>query len=371
MLLKFVLLASAAVHNAVAFTRAKAHRQDGELEYAGYLMAHFTGEVPGSAAGEQIYFSLSIGNDPLHWMELNEGRPVIVSTLGEKGIRDPALIRAHNNSGFVMIATDLTMSYHNGDWDSAGRWGSRSLNVWESDDLVNWGEQRQILVAPVEAGMAWAPSAYYDESIGAYVVYWAANLYEDETHTGYTYQQMFFTVTPDFRSVGEYRPWLNLGPERSMIDSIVIEDKDGTYFRYTKDNGDEHPCGGSLYNDKSRVLTSTNWEFVADCITNDDLIRGEGPTAFQDNLEPDRWWMLVDEYQGRGYVPFTTTDLQGADWQVPDAPYQMPPSPRHGSVIPVTLDEYVDLLFAYGGSKVADVGTKADLRAKLAVELGM
>ncbi|CAM4083380.1 hypothetical protein L1N85_14950 [Paenibacillus alkaliterrae] len=50
-------------------------------EYAGYLFAYFKGEA--HADGEQIYFALSIDNDPLHWRELNGGRPILASRLGE------------------------------------------------------------------------------------------------------------------------------------------------------------------------------------------------------------------------------------------------------------------------------------------------
>lgn len=61
-------------------------------KYAGYLFAYFTGE--GTADGEQIRYALSRGNDPLHWRELNAGSPVLTSTIGEKGLRDPFVIRS-------------------------------------------------------------------------------------------------------------------------------------------------------------------------------------------------------------------------------------------------------------------------------------
>ena len=50
----------------------------GTTSYAGYLFAYFTGE--GTADGEQIRYALSRGNDPLHWRELNQGKPVLTST---------------------------------------------------------------------------------------------------------------------------------------------------------------------------------------------------------------------------------------------------------------------------------------------------
>ena len=54
----------------------------------GYLFVHFTGE---EKLGEQIYFALS--RDGLHWMDLNNGNPVLLSDIGEKGVRDPFILR--------------------------------------------------------------------------------------------------------------------------------------------------------------------------------------------------------------------------------------------------------------------------------------
>src|ERR687893_2427709 len=103
--------------------------------YEGYVFAYFTGE--GTADGEQIYFAASRGNDPLRWDELNAGRAVLTSTLGDKGVRDPFIIRSHEGDRFFLIATDLKI-YGNGDWDAAQRRGSKYIEVWESTDLVHW-----------------------------------------------------------------------------------------------------------------------------------------------------------------------------------------------------------------------------------------
>nr|MCR4744000.1 family 43 glycosylhydrolase [Lachnospiraceae bacterium] len=56
-----------------------------EKETTHYLFAHFTGT-------EQIYFSDS--KDGLDWKMLNDGDPVLKSTLGEKGLRDPFIMRS-------------------------------------------------------------------------------------------------------------------------------------------------------------------------------------------------------------------------------------------------------------------------------------
>ena len=48
--------------------------------YVGYLFSYFTGES--AADSEQIYFGLSRGNDPLHYIDLNGNQPVLTSNVG-------------------------------------------------------------------------------------------------------------------------------------------------------------------------------------------------------------------------------------------------------------------------------------------------
>ena len=70
-----------------------------------YIFVHFTGEE--RPDGEQIYFSVS--RDGLHWNDLNWGEPVLTSQLGEKGVRDPFIVRHPATGRFYLIATDLCM----------------------------------------------------------------------------------------------------------------------------------------------------------------------------------------------------------------------------------------------------------------------
>ncbi|MET7885951.1 family 43 glycosylhydrolase [Streptomyces avermitilis] len=328
-------------------------------KYAGYLFAYFTGE--GTADGEQIRYALSRGNDPLHWRELNAGKPVLTSDLGEKGLRDPFVIRSPKGDKFFLIATDLKM-YRNssGSWDQVQRHGSRSIMIWESTDLVHWTDQRLVKVAPDSAGNTWAPEAYWDDTLGAYVVFWASKLYADDDpdHTGSTYNKMLYATTKDFRTFSEPKVWDD--PGYSVIDSTVIKNK-GSYYRYTKDERDpssSSPCSKFITGEKSTSLTSTTYDFVSDCIGSGSIDRGEGPTVFKSNTE-NKWYLFIDEYGSRGYVPFETTDLDSGKWTM-STDYQLPASPRHGTVMPVTRAEYDRLLAAYpvSGTSVVDATAK-------------
>ncbi|WP_406489370.1 family 43 glycosylhydrolase [Streptomyces phaeochromogenes] len=328
-------------------------------KYAGYLFAYFTGE--GTADGEQIRYALSRGNDPLHWRELNRGKPVLTSTTGEKGLRDPFVIRSPKGDKFYMIATDLRM-YQNssGSWDDVQRHGSKSIMVWESTDLVHWTDQRLVKVSPDSAGNTWAPEAYWDDKLGEFVVFWASKLYADDDpdHTGSTYNKMMYATTKDFRTFSSPKVWDD--PGYSVIDSTVVKNK-GTYYRYTKDERDptsSSPCSKFITAEKSTSLTDTSYDFVSDCIGSGSIDRGEGPTVFKSNTEK-KWYLFIDEYGGRGYVPFETTDLDSGRWTM-SKNYQLPASPRHGTVMPVTQAEYDRLLAAYpvNGTSVVDATVK-------------
>jgi hypothetical protein len=78
------------------------------------------------------------------------GKPVLTSTLGTKGVRDPFLIRDPSGTKFYLIATDLRMYGSGLSWDQASRIGSRSLSIWESPDLRTWSAQRLVQVSPPE-----------------------------------------------------------------------------------------------------------------------------------------------------------------------------------------------------------------------------
>lgn len=65
-------------------------RQDTAVN-EGYVFAYFRDN---SLEGEKIFLAASKGNNALDWEELNDGNPILTSTQGTKGLRDPFLIKA-------------------------------------------------------------------------------------------------------------------------------------------------------------------------------------------------------------------------------------------------------------------------------------
>lgn len=86
------LLASATA--AVIPRGPKESRQDAVVN-EGYVFAYFRDN---SLEGEKIFLAASNGNNALDWVELNDGNPILTSTEGTKGLRDPFLIKVGSKS---------------------------------------------------------------------------------------------------------------------------------------------------------------------------------------------------------------------------------------------------------------------------------
>ena len=363
-----------------------------------YAFAYFAGES--TDQGEKIFFGASRGNDPLDYDVLNDGRPVLESSYGTKGLRDPFIIRSAEGDRFYLLATDLK-AYPAVDFGEAQETGSKYLEVWESTDLVNWSDQRHVKVSSDLAGNTWAPEAFYDEEAGEYVVYWASALYPTTEMAGRdintSYQRMMYATTRDFVTFSDPQPWIDVkrGTGRGMIDATIVQDGE-TYYRFVKDEAVMTPRQERSTDLRATVTgslpttTSTpGWQLVRDQVGVGEpnpwggtYTQGEGPTVFADNEVEDRWYMFIDQpsyHGGRGYLAFRTDDIASGDWRsVPTA--DLPSSPRHGTVIPVSQAELDAMRAAYQPDllveSVADVavttrqGTAPVLPATVAAEMG-
>ena len=309
-----------------------------KVENSAYMFAYFTGNT---VAGEKISFAASTGADALHWSELNGGQPVLASTLGTTGLRDPFIMRSHDGDTFYLIATDLSIGSGTS-WDASQRTGSRSLEIWESHDLVHWGAQRSVVVSPPTAGNTWAPEAYWDDALGSYVVFWASKIYDaaDVNHTGSTYEKMMYSTTRDFVNFTPAQVWQDAGVSR--IDTTVIKDG-GTYYRFTKDEASASGCTDVFAEKAADLLEPVDdWTPVATCIgRNAGTGAVEGPTIFKANPgDPNGgYYLFLDEYGGRGYLPLHSATLDSPSWKIPPS-YSLPTSPRHGTVMGITQAEW-------------------------------
>lgn len=319
-----------------------------ESEYTDYFFTYFAGE--GYSDGEQIYFASS--QDGLNWTDLNDNKPVLTSSLGEKGVRDPFIIRSFEGDKFYMIATDLKINGGNG-WTAAQEAGSQALMVWESTDLVNWSEQRMVEVsADIDAGCTWAPEATYDVETGEYVVYWASKVGTD----GYAKQRLYYAKTRDFYTFTE--PKVFIDTQQSSIDTTILYE-DGVYYRYTKNEGGRTNEFGApsktIYAQKSDQLLGGTWtNITTQSLKNEGGV--EGPTIFKlnedDQTDTQKYCLLVDNFGKIGYYPLVTDDLSDGEFSSPSTLYKMPSRARHGTPIRITAEEYARVMQQYGGQTV-------------------
>ncbi|WP_449528523.1 immunoglobulin-like domain-containing protein [Galactobacter valiniphilus] len=344
-----------------------------------YLFTYFTAD---SVPGEKIYFGASNGNNARDWISLNKGAPVLTSTQSTKGLRDPFIVRSPEGDTFYLIATDLSIGGGTS-WNDSQRSGSKYLEVWESHDLVNWSEQRHVKVSPDNAGNTWAPEAYWDATRGEYVVFWASKLYgsDDPDHTKTSPPNtMMFATTRDFRTFSEAKPWQDTGTSR--IDSTVIEE-DGTYYRFTKDEGQAYGCL-DVFAESSASLTqftdkSGGWDMGQKCIGKSAGTGAvEGPTVFKANpgdVNGGGYYLFVDEFSGRKYLPLHSDSLTEQKWNAVNGATLPSPAPRHGTVLPVTASEYEAIMAAYlpeataaaDTARTIGVGDEVTLPSKVAV----
>lgn len=296
-----------------------------EEQMAAYLFVHFV-DTQETAEKEQIYFSVS--EDGQTWTTLNNKKPVLTSNVGEKGVRDPYILRGEDGKFFI-IATDLSIynTKNNGkeDWGRAAQRGSKSIVVWESDDLVNWSEASLVKINNDNAGCTWAPEVVWDNEKQQYMVFWASVISDDS----YTKFRIYRSYTSDFKTFSE--PELYIEEPNAVIDTTIIDHK-GVYYRFTKNE-----ARSSITMQECTSL-SGNWKDVA-TYNLGDMTGYEGPTIYKMNGE-DKWCLLLDYFsKSQGYKPFVTSDITKGNFTAGTA-FNFDGTYRHGTVMPITAEEY-------------------------------
>lgn len=357
-------------------------REIQDEDYVGYLFGHFISEDGRTengekvAVGEQMYFAFADAYKGLHFKDLStKNNPILSSVVGERGVRDPFMMRSPEGDRFFIVATDLSV-YTRGGWgqnqnDKFSRTGSHAVVFWESHDLINWSESRLLDVAPEDAGMAWAPEMIYHEETGQYVIFFASCLVNEDRSVKTEKDAIYFVTTRDFVHISEPRLLINNQPEddgsrRIVIDASIIRVGD-TYYSAVKDGDNNVRTGGILIQKTQDLFDYESWEKIMD-LDDTGLLMPDGrskPTNM--NLEGPEWFvynqndrinedepeygLMGDQYmnQGAGYLPFATTDIEDVNneygcWRVltagADADYSWDSlTKRHGTIMRLTEDE--------------------------------
>lgn len=332
---------------------------------AAYLFVHFTGEED-EATDEQLYFSIS--RDGTHWKDLRrQGDPVLIWNGGEGGVRDPFITRGPDGV-FHILATDLSI-YNRGGWDDqASMNGSTGLVLWESDDLVHWGEPRLVDVASSipGAGMAWAPEASWDESRQQWIVYWSTRAGAGDPDNPLSNElgdpiNVYYAISKDLRTFSQPVKWIDRSS--CIIDTTMIRTNEGWWIRASKDDGitlerTKNPYAATY--EVTRTDDDQAWSYVS--TLTDIFGQGrysshylEGPELFfyntADAIGPDGrclpFGLMCDQFaEAKGYISFRSADLSSADkdnWAQADYIDFGKMKKRHGSILPLTEEEYASL----------------------------
>lgn len=303
-----------------------------KAEDKAYLFVHFT------FSDEKIYFSKSKGNSALDWQALNNGEPVLKSIKGTTGLRDPYIVRSPDGDTFYLMATDL--KWFKGEKGPDRR---RYIQIWESHDLVNWSAQRDVLVAPENVQNTYAPEAVWDDSIGAYVVFWTSKIGSN------SYFTPMYATTRDFVNFTTAKIWQ---PDEWRIDCTVTKVGDW-YYRFTKSIDKAHNNCHDIVMERSKNLRTLRdqWETVDYCIgAKAGINESEAPLTFKSNpqdINGDYHYMWMERWiPNKTYVALRTKSFEHPKWEV--VPINLPdPLPKHGVILPITTAEAKALTKAY------------------------
>ncbi|WP_160678053.1 glycoside hydrolase family 43 protein [Clostridium sp. C8-1-8] len=299
-----------------------------------YLFVHFREKK--TPDGEQVYFGLS--KDGFHWEKVNDGKPVLWSNVGELGVRDHTICRTKDGHFFI-LATDLSLArnfndkYH-GSWDEITRNGSKSLVMWESEDLIHWSDSKLIQLADDNYGCVWAPDIIYDKQSEEYVIHWSSS----HCSNNYGFKAIYYSKTKDFRSFS-HTEMLCRKDNSGIIDSAIYEE-DGVYYRFLK--SELNPS--TMILEKGESLTGPYERVIAFDEEMANLEQGvyEAPTAFK--LDDGKWCMMIDYYgvegDGQGYVPFICEDITEGRFVRSDKEFSFPYGYKHGTVLTISEEEY-------------------------------
>ncbi len=308
-----------------------------------YLFCYFVG----NEVNEQtLHFAVS--TDGYNFKALNNNEAVIKQTKGTGCVRDPYILKGKDETGkecYFIIATDMNALEG---WTS-----NHCLITWKSYDLVNWFDETVIDMRQFPGfettTRAWAPQAIWDNEKQMYMVYWANSTQENDCAGHY------YAYTKDFKTFETmpqvlYGRWNETDPETGekrniqCIDGdIIYNEKDGYYYLYFKEDITQ-----KIAYVKSKNLTGPYNTDYTICSLNYWGVEGSSMYRITGT---DAWMMIMDEYGQDSYFAQMTRDFKSFR-RVQRSTYSMDHlKPRHGSVVPITEEEYFRMVEAYGIQK--------------------
>lgn len=299
-----------------------------------YLCAHYKGV--GNRMEEQVYFTVS--RDGYFWESVNGGKPILCSELGEGGVRDVSIFRTNENR-FILLGNDLCLSTqfepkYGKNWANIGRFGSKKINMWISDDLVSWSEQKQLSLGDENFGCFWGPEILFNEETKQYRIYWSSSHADND----FGNKSIYYCETKDFVHFSEPVRWCTK-EDASIVDPFVFC-KDGVYYRFLKSRNNPFSVilekSDRLDGEYKRVESFEQW--MAGYQANE----YEAPTIYE--LPGGDICLILDyfgeDYSYKGMIPFVTKDLETGIFVENSDKFVFPYGMKHGNIMEITQEEY-------------------------------
>lgn len=290
-----------------------------------YLAAFFI-EKKDSTGREssQLYYAIASTGFRFEY-SVKQGQPILASTVGDKLIRDPMILRDPNGHGFHLVATVS--------------WKGRSFVMFDSTDLIHWTNERLVTVAPDDADMVWAPELRWDPASKQYFVYWTTSQNGKWSTAG-----IWYSTSTDLKSFSPPKMLMKEGRDGCLdADIICSNGKWYMVYRYT---------GLWMRTSSSAFGPYLNPVKISD-------LNVEGPFLFPINGST-QWGLIFDYFGGnQGKWGLQTspdfihwTPVTGEKWPYYNDQVFFPPGIRHGCVISITKSEADSVLKAFGASEV-------------------
>lgn len=318
------LLLAAGVSSYILYkTGVLRYAKPAESRDGGYLFCYFVGNAPEE---ERIHFAVS--RDGYNFEPLNGNEAVITQTLGKKSVRDPYILKGEDGFYYI-IGTDMATSEG---WTS-----NHALITWKSADLITWTDETVIDIrafggAFSTTNRAWAPQALWDSEKGQYMVYWAHSTEANDIAA------MYYAYTSDFKTLSAPQPLYIREGVQTIDADIIYNAQNGKYYMYFK-------------HDENQTIAYVTADKMHGPYTGEPVVVSLAPSGVEgSSMYPitgtDTWVMLMDEYGKHRYFAQQTADMEHFG-KLKRKDYAMDFSPRHGSVLPITNEQYEALVNAF------------------------
>ena len=312
-----------------------------------YLFAYFTGN---SSDGQTVH--LAVSEDGLHYTALRNNEPVIIPSKGTGAVRDPYLWYNEQDNYYYLICTDMD-SVDNQWWDNCNgfiMWRSKDLVHWYDETYINIYDMLQKFNQKVEiVHRAWAPQIMWDGS--SYVVYFSI----DTDNVSYPADQLsiVYLKTSDLMNLDAYYEYGGiLYPGYDVNDAEIVQHPtNGKWYLFYKPENGNVKINMMVSDNATGPYTSADPNNSAGLdvfsTVNESL---EGGNGFFDHN--GNFVLYADAYgHGSAYFYVATTPATGdfKNWTVygESAHNINSLSPRHGSVVSISDEDYERLLKAF------------------------